>query len=454
MTEDYNRKHSNEKNTEHQNATKRYQPEHQENSYQHSMCDESSTALPMPAKEDIRASVYNTEAKGRNPLRQQHTGANEYTDSLSEISAKRPANEARYLSTRTLDKVQSYERLRPTDHTFGASHQPIDRQERYDDVKYGATDQGKSHVSDPYPGFPLGRPPSDERLRPEHPPTISTSQPAGIRKLYKVETYDEPVKAPHKHVKFSKKLDYSSSPDVPTENDSPDTRPSSPRTIIASDPTETPRTTTQATSRPPLHRPYSPSPDVPTRNDILHRDTRSSSPRTSMGSDPTETPRTTSQTSSRRPYYRPYASSPDVLTGNDMLRRDTRPSSPRTTTASDPTEIPPTTSQSTSRPPLYRQSSYIPAHYSDTRGSYHSSPKNNSSKQSTKSTSRLVKSSDRKRDKKSDSYNSFKANNHSKSKAKSDKGPWSCPDESCDRYQRRPFATYEEAKEHIRKAHN
>ena len=354
VTEDYNPKRSNEKDTEHQNAIQGYRPKHQETSYQQSMCDGSLAALPMPAREDIQASAYDAQAKGRTALRPQYTEKPEYIDSLSKTSAKGPFNEARYPPP-ALARPRSYEKLRPTDHTFGESHQPIDRQERYDDVKYGATDPENSHVSTSYPVSPLRKPPSYERLRPEHPPTTSASQPAGIRKIYRIKTYNEPDKAPHKHVKFSKPLASSSSLDVPTGSNTscPDTPPSSPRTTIASDTTESLRTTSRATSRPSFHR----------------------------------------------------------------------------------------------------QSSYIPAHYSDTRGSHHSSSKNNSSKPSSKSTSREVESFERKRDRENDSYNSCKPDNNSDSEQKTNKGPWACPYKHCDRHRGRPYATHEEAKEHLRIAH-
>lgn len=355
VTEDYNPKGFNEKDTEHQNATKGYQLEHQETSYRHSMCDESLSALPMPAREDIRASAYNVDAKGRTPLRSQYTEKPEYPDSHPTTSTKGPANEARYLPP-ALVRLRSYEKLRPTDHTSRESHQPIDRQERYDDVKYGATDARKSHVNTSNVMSPLGKPPSYERLRPEHPPTTSASQPAGIRKVYNIKTYNDPDKAPQKHVKFSKPLASSSSLDAPGGRNisCPDTPPSSPRTTIASDPTESPRTSSQAISRPPLHR----------------------------------------------------------------------------------------------------QSNYIPVHSSDTRGPHHSSSINNSSKQSTKSTSREVKSSDRKRGKENDRYNSCKPDDNSDGEQKTTKiNLWYCPYKHCDRHRERPYATREEMEEHLRIAH-
>ena len=353
VTEDCNPKRSNEKNTENQNATKHYQAEHQESSYWRPMGDESLAASQKPAREGIQASGYNAEAKGINPLRPQYTGKKEYKDSPSKTSAERPANEARDLPLRTLGRQRSYEKLRPTNHTLGEPHQPIDRQERCDDTKYIATDLKKSHVRTSYPVPPLGKPRSYERIRPEHPPTTSTSQPAGIRKLYRIKTYNEPDKTPPKHVKFTKPL---------------------------------------------------------------------------------------------------ASSSLDASGGSDISCPDRRPSSPRTTIASAPTETPSTTSQLTSRPPLPRQSSYIPVHYSDTRGSHHSSSKNNSSKQSIKSTSREVKSSDRKRDKENDSYSSCKPDNNLDSEPKTNEGTWACCYKSCDRHLR-PYATYEEAQKHVRNAH-
>ena len=256
VTEDNNPKRSNEKRTEHQNATKRYQREDEETSYQRPMCDESLATSPMPAKEGNKASAYNAEAKGRTPMRPQYTGRKDCTDSISKIPAERPANEAQDLPLRTLGRPRSYEKLRPTNHTLGESHQPIDRQERYEDVKYGDTEPEKSYVRTSYPVPSLGKPRSYERIRPQRPPTTSASQPAGIRKLYRIKTYEETDKTPPKHVKFSKPLASSSSVEVPTGSNisCPDTPPSSPRATLASDPTETPRTTSQATSRPPLPR--------------------------------------------------------------------------------------------------------------------------------------------------------------------------------------------------------
>ena len=354
VTEDNNPKRSNGKKTEHQNATKRDQPEDQETSYQRPMCDESLAASPMPAREGIKASAFDAEAKGRTPLRPQYTGEKEYTDSPSRTSAERPANKARDLPLRTFGRLRSYEKLRPTNHTLGKSHQLIDRQERYEDMKYSDTDPEKSYVGTSYPVPSLGKPRSYERIRPERPPTTSASQPAGIRKLYRIKTYDETDKTPPKHVKFSKPLASSSSLDVPA--------------------------------------------------------------------------------------------------GSTISCPDTPPSSPRATLASDSTETPRTTSQATSRPPLPRQSNYIPVHYSDTRAPNHSSSKNNSSKQSTKSTSREVKSSDRNRDKENDSYSSCKPDNNLDSEPKTNETTWACCYKSCDRHLR-PYATYEEAQKHVRNAH-
>ena len=334
-TEDDNSKRSNEKDTKHQNARTRYQSDHPENGPRHSVRDESSAALPMPARQDIQASPSNAEAKGRSLLKPQYTEKPKYTDSPSKKSAKGPANEARYRPAQALGRLRSYEKPRPTDHTVGEPHQPIDRQERYEDVKYGATDSEKSPVSTSYPVPPLGKPRSYERIRPEYPRTTSASQPAGIRKIYKINTYNEPEKAPNKHVKFSQPLASSLSLDVPT--------------------------------------------------------------------------------------------------GSESSRPDTPPTSPRTTVARDPTESPCTTSRATSRPPLPRQSYYMPIHSSDTRGFHHGSSKNNSSKQSKTLASREVKSSDGKDDK--------------------EKEGWACNRKSCHRGIQRPFATYEEADEHIRKAH-
>ena len=342
VTEDYNPRLSNEKDTENQNVTKCYQPEHQENSYQHPRCDDSLAALPMPAREDIQASAYNAEAKGRTPLRPHYTEKTEYTDSLIKTSAKEPANKARYTPP-TLAEIRSYEKLRPTG-------------QHYDDVKHGATGREESHVSTSHFVSPLGKPRSYERLRPEHPPTTSVSQPTGIRKIYRIKTYNEPDKAPQKHVKFSTPLASSSSLDPPS--------------------------------------------------------------------------------------------------GSNISCPDPPPYSPRTTIASDLTEPPRSTSQATSRPPLHRQSSYVPVHCSDTRGSHHSSSKNISSKQPTSSTSREVKFYDRKHDKENDRYNSCRSDNDSDGEQKTTKDEqWSCPYKHCDRHREHPYATYEEAKQHLYTAH-
>ena len=354
LTEDYVSKRPNEKDTEHQNAKKGNRIEHQETSYRHTLCEESLAALPMTGREDIQGSAYSAEAMGINPLRPQYTEKIEYTDSISKTSASGAANEARY-PLQTLGRLRSYERQTPADHTFRKSRQPIDRQERYDDVKHGATDPDKCHVSTSCPVSPLGKPASYERLRPEHPPTTSVSQPAGIRKIYRVKTYNEPDRAPQKHVKFSKPLASSSSLDAPT--------------------------------------------------------------------------------------------------GSNISCPDAPPPYSRTTIASDPTELPRTPSQATSRPPLHRQSNYIPVHCSDTRGSHHSSSKKDSSKRSTKSTCREVKPSDSKRDKETDSYNRCEPDNNSDSEPKTNKSFWACPYKHCDRHRGRPYATYEEAKEHLRIAH-
>ena len=255
VTEDINPKPSNNNDTEHQNANKAYQLEHQATSYLHSRCDEPSATLPTPAREDIQASVYNAEIEGRTPLKPSCTKTTEYIDPHCTTSANGTANKARYLST-SLGRPRSYEKLRPTDRTFGESHQPIDLQERNDDAKYGATNPEKSHVSTSHLVPSLGKPRSDERLRHEHPSTTSTSQPAGIRKIYKIKTEKDPDKAPQKHVKFSKPLASSLTFDAPSGRNisCPDTPPSTPRITIASDPTKTPRTTSRATSRPPLHK--------------------------------------------------------------------------------------------------------------------------------------------------------------------------------------------------------
>ena len=335
VTEDCSSKRSDEKDTEHQNARKGYQSEHPETGLRHSMHDESLAAFPKPARQDIQASPFDADAKARSPLKPQNTEKIEYTDSPSKKSAKGPASEARYLPPQALGRLRSYEKPRPTDHTVGEPHQPIDRQKCYEDVKYGATDPEKSPVSTSYPVPPLGKPRSYERIRPEYLRTTSASQPAGIRKIYKIKTYNEPEKASNKHVKFSQPLASSTTLDVPT--------------------------------------------------------------------------------------------------GSEPSRPDTPPPFPGTTVARDPTESSRTTSRATSRPPLPRQSDYIPVHSSDTRGSYHSSSKNNGSKQSNASTSREVESSDGKDD--------------------NENIGWACNRTSCHRHSQHPFATREEAKKHIRKAH-
>ena len=380
-------KRSNKKDTNHQNAKNCYQSEHPENGPRHSMRDESLAALPTPARQDIQASPFDAEAKARSPLKPQDTGKTKYTDSPSEKSAKGPVNEARYLPPQALGRLRSYEKPRPTDHIVGKPHQPIDRLKRYEDVKYGATDPERSPVSTSYPVPPLGKPRSYERIRPEYLRTTSASQPTGIRKIYKIKTYDEPEKAPNKHVKFSQPLASSTTLDVPTETEPsrPDTSPSSPGTAVARDPTVI-SCTIDDIMKPLLPRQSNYTP-------VYSSDTR----------------------------------------GSQHGCSDTPPSSPKTTVARDPTESPRTTCRATSRPPLPRQSDYIPVHSSDNRGPYHCSLKDNGSKKSTQSTSREVESSDGKDGK--------------------EKEGWACNRTSCHRHFQHPFATREEAKKHIRKAH-
>ena len=273
------------KDTEHHNARKSYQTEHQEISYRDRRCDKSLAALSRPAMAAIQAPVNNADAKGKKDSKPPYTETTEYIDSLPDTSAKGAANRARdhppplsrpvsynerYLpayvsrpasdeacySPPSLGKPRSYERLRPTDHTSEQSHQPIKPQERYKDSNYGATDPESSHMSTSGRVSSLGKSRSFERLRDDHPPIASVSQPAGIRKIYKVKTYDEPDKAPNKHVKFSQPLASSSSVIACNGSDiaDPDSPPSSPRTLLAGEPTESPCTTSRATSRPSLPR--------------------------------------------------------------------------------------------------------------------------------------------------------------------------------------------------------
>ena len=387
VTEDYSSKRSNEKDIERQDARKGYQSEHPETGPRHSMRDESLAASPTPARQDILASPFDAEAKARSLLKPQDTGKTKYTDSPSKKSAKGPANEARYLPHQAVGRLRSYEKPRPTNHTVGEPHQPIDRQEYYEDVKYGATGPEKSPISTSYPVPPLGKPRSYERIRPEYLRTTSASQPVGIRKIYKIKTYDEPEKAPNKHVKFSQPLASPTTLDVPTgsEPSRSDTPLSSPGNTVARDPTVI-SCTIDDIMKPLLPRQSNYTP-------VYIADT----------------------------------------SGSQNGCSDMPPSSPKTTVARDPTESPRTTSRATGRPPLPRQSYYMPAHSSDTRGSHHGSSKMNSSKQSNTSTSREVESSDGKVDK--------------------EKEGWACNRTSCHRHFQNPFATREEAKKHIRKAH-
>ena len=270
------------KDTEHQNARKGYQLEHQETSYRRPRCDESLAALAKPAAEGIQASGNNAEANGRKSLRPEYNKKAECIDWLSATSAaneardhpppltrpvsyteryippslRRPAwDEARYPPP-SLGKPRSYERLRPTDHTSQQSHQPIKLQERCNDSKYGATDPESSHIGTSGRVSSLGKSGSSESPQYDPPPIASVSQPAGIRKIYKVKTYDEPDKAPNKHVKFSQPLTSSSSVVACNGSDitCPDSPPSSPRTIHAGEPIGSPRTPSRATSRPSLPR--------------------------------------------------------------------------------------------------------------------------------------------------------------------------------------------------------
>ena len=283
VTKDYNPKPT-KKDTEDQNATKSYQTEHQETDYRHHQCDESLAALTRPATEGIQSPANNAEVKGRKSLRPQHNKKVEYIPSLSDTSAKGAANEARdhppplsrpvsyserYIPPSlirpasdearypppSLGKPRSYERLRPTDHTSEQSHQPTKSQERYNDSSYRATDPESCHISTSRRVSSLGTSRSPEKLR-DDPPVASVSQPAGIRKIYEVKTCNEPDKAPSKHVKFSQPLASSSSFVACNESDiaCPDSPPSSPRTILAGEPTGSPRTTSRSTSRPSLPR--------------------------------------------------------------------------------------------------------------------------------------------------------------------------------------------------------
>ena len=218
-------------------------------------------------------------------MRPQYNKNAEYIDSLSDTSAKGVANEARdhppplsrpvsyterYIPPSlsrpasdearypppSLGKPRSYERLRPTDHTSQQSHQPIKLQERYNDSDYGTKDPESSHISTSGRVSSLGKSGSFEKPRYDPPPIASVSQPAGIRKIYKVKTNNEPVKAPNKHVKFSQPLASSSSSIACNESDitCPDSPPSSPRTVLAGEPTESPRISSRATIRPSLPR--------------------------------------------------------------------------------------------------------------------------------------------------------------------------------------------------------
>ena len=377
VAEDCNPKCTKEKDEEHENARKDNQTEQEETSYRHPRRDESLAALPKPATEGIQAPVSNAEIEGRKSSSPRCNKTAKNIDSLINTSAKVAANEARdrppppsrpvsynerYLPASygsrypppSLGKPRSYERLRPTDHTSEQSRQPMKLQERYNDSNHGATDSESRHISTSAWVSSLGKGHSFERLRSDDHPVTSVPQPVGIRKIYKVKTYDEPDKAPNKHVKFSQPLASSSS-------------------VIA-------------------------------------------------------------------------------CNGSDITCPDSPPSSPRTLLAGEPTESPRTTSRTSSRPSLPRQTSYIPAHCSDGRASHHSSSKNNSSKQSSTTTRREGKSSDRKRDKGNDSYNS-KANDNSDREEKITKNVWRCPYRKCDQLNGYTFATREKMEKHRHDAH-
>ena len=287
---------------EHKDARKIYQLEEQESSYRHPKGDVTLTVLPRSTRADIQSSGNHAEAKGRKASRPQYTGT------LSDTSVKVAANEARnhppplsrpvsyherYLPPSlsrpasdearhpppSLGRPRSYERLRPTDHTSQQSHQPVKTGEHYNDSNHGATDAKSSHISASARVSSLDKDPSFERLRYDDHPISSVSQPPGIRKIYKVKTYDEPDRAPNKHVQFSQPISSSSSVIACNGSDitCPDSPPSYTQTVFAGEPTESPRTTSWAISRPSLPRQssYIPaqSPDV--------RPSHHSSPKTS-----------------------------------------------------------------------------------------------------------------------------------------------------------------------------
>ena len=364
--------------TEHKDARKSYQLEQQESSYRHPKGDVTLTVLPRSTRADIQSSGNHAEAKGRKASRPQYTGtlsdtfanraANEARDHPPPLSRpvsyherylppslSRPASdEARYPPP-SLGRPRSYERLRPTDHTSQQSHQPMKSEEHYNDSYHSATDPKSSHISTSARVSSLGKDPSLERLRYDDHPISSVSQPPGIRKIYKVKTYDEPDKAPNKHVKFSQPIDSSSS-------------------VIA-------------------------------------------------------------------------------CNGSDITCPDSPPSYTQTVLAGEHTESPRTTSWAISRPSLPRQSSYIPAQSPDIRPSHHSSPKTSSNKQSSTSTRREVKSSDRKLDKGNNSYNSGEPDENSDGDSKIIIKTLRCPYDKCHRLNGYSFTTQKALAEHKYIAH-
>ena len=361
------------KDTEHKDARKIFLLKEQESNHRHPKGEVTIMELTRSTRADIQSSGNHAEAKGRKASRPQYTGtlsdttvkmaANEarnhpppltrplsYHERYIPPSPSRPASDEARNPLPSLGRPRSYERLRPTDHTSQQSHQPLKRGEQYHDSKHGAAVTTSNHISASARASSLANDPCFERLQYDDHPISSVSQPPGIRKIYKVKTYDEPDRAPNKHVQFSQPISSSSS-------------------VVA-------------------------------------------------------------------------------CNGSDITCPDSLTSYAQTVPAGEHTESPHTISWAISRPSLPRQSSYIPAQSPDIRSSHHSSPKNNTNKQSSTSTRREVKSSDRKPDKGNDSYKSGEPDGNSDGEPKTNTKPLRCPYDKCHRMNGYSFSTQKALAEH------